>query len=271
MKLRRLSSLLLLGTTLFSSCLKQQFDNPPDTSHFDPQIPVNAQIGDFATSALNLQAGKSRIIGDSTIYGIVVGDDRSGNLYKQIIIEDSAGFGIAVILDKTNLYGDYPVGRKVYIKLNGLYLANYKGLPEIVYAVDATGSTSGIPSSLIAKYVIPASFPNTITPATVTLSALFSNPGKYMNTLVKLENMEFDAASAGVLYSSPNSSTSRTLKDCPNTGSLVMYNSSYASFQSAITPTGKGSITGIFSLYNTPQFLLRDTTDVHFTGVRECQ
>lgn len=270
MKLLKLSCFCLLNVVLLVSCVKQAYDSPPDSSHFDPQTPVNANLRQLVSSALELQIGKSRILGDTTVYGIVIGDDRSGNIYKQIIIQDSSGAGIVLMLDKTYLYGEYPVGRKVYVKLKGLTLMNFKGLPEVAYSVDSTGNSTGIPSMLINDYIVKASFPNTVVPKLVTIADLFSNPTYYLNTLIKLENMEFDASSANVLYSSPNSSTTRSIKDCPFSGTISMYNSSYATFQSATTPSGKGSIIGIFSIYNTPQFLLRDTTDVSMSDPRTC-
>lgn len=274
MKLFRLSLMCLLSATVITSCVKKDFDSPPDTSGADPHLPVNTTLRQLTTSALGLPVGKGRVLGDSTVYGIVVGDDRSGNIYKQIIIEDSAGGGMCVVLDKTNLYGDFPVGRKVYIKTNGLYLMNYKGLPEIVFSVDALGNSTGIPSSLINNYLVKASFPHIITPTTVTITDLYGNATQYLNTLIKLEHMQFDDASAGVPYSAAASSTNRTIIEtdattCGQTGQIVMYNSSYATFQPVLTPTGNGTIVGLMSIYiSTPQLTLRDTTDVQFTGTR---
>ena len=269
MKLFRLSLMCLLSVAVITACVKKQYDNPPDTSQSDPNLPVNATLNQLVSIGLGIQIGKARVLGDTTVYGIVIGDDRSGNIYKQIVIEDTSGGGIVILLDKTNLYGDYPVGRKLYIKTKGLFLTNYKGLPEIAYAVDATGTTSGIPSSLINNYVVKASFPHTVTPTEVTITDLYSNSAKYLNTLIKLNNMQFDATSAGVPYSAPATSTNRTIVDCNHTGQIIMYNSSYANFQPNITPTGNGSITGIMSIYlSTPQFVLRDTTDVQFTATR---
>jgi len=271
MKFSKLTT-VCLTTLLLSSCLKQQFDSPPDTSHYDPALPVNCSIANINENTLNLASNKGRVMGDSTITGIVIGDDRSGNIYKQIVIEDTAGSGIAVVIDRTNLYGDFPVGRKVYVKLKGLYIVNYRGLPEIVYAVDSvTGTTTGIPATLVGNFVVAASYPHTVAAKSLTISDLFSSPARYLNTLIKLDNMQFDAASANVMYSNPNASTNRTIKDCPFTGALTMYNSSYSTFQAATTPGGKGSITGIFTTYyTTPQFVLRDTTDVVFTTSRVC-
>lgn len=270
MKFFRFSLLLLAGSMLFNACVKQKYDTSPDTSMADPNLAVSTTLSSFAPMAFDIASGKGRLIGDSTISGVVVGNDRTGNIYKQIIIQDASGGGIALLLDKSYLYGEYPVGRKIYVKLKGLTLANYNGLPEVIYGYDNAGKTVGIPTVLIGNYIVKASYPNIIKPAEVTVIDLLSNPNKYLNTLVMLKNMEFANGSQGVAYSSVVASTSRTISDCPLTGSLTMYSSSYATFQPLLTPTGKGTITGVFSMYNTPQFLIRDTSDVQLTGIRDC-
>lgn len=271
MKLLKTTLLCALGAMSISSCVKKEFDSPPDSSQVDPSLTITAPISAVAEGAFYLESNKGRIMGDTTICGIVIGNDKSGNIYKQLYIQDTAGGAIALVLDRTNLYGDYPIGRKIYVKLKGLYLVNYRGLPEITYDIDATGGTTGIPSSLISTFIVRGSYPNTITPKVVTIADLFTSPAKYLNTLVTLENMQFATGSNNVVYSNANSSTNRTISDCPYSGMLTMYNSSYSNFQAAITPNGKGKITGIFTTYYvTPQFVMRDTTDVQFTDPRSC-
>jgi hypothetical protein len=276
MKKVRFALGIIMISASFSACVKKAYDNPPDVSYLDPNLPVNATIKNLVNSAFATlpTIGSSRILGDTTISGIVIGDDRSGNIYKQIVIEDTSRGGMIILIDRTNLYNDYPAGRKIYIKAKGLYLANYKGLPEIAYSVDAAGNTSGIPSTLLNNFLVKGSYPNTIQPTVLSIADLIHNPYPYLNTLITLTHMQFDAASAGVAYSSISVSTNRTVvgtdsASCTALGSLVMYNSSYSTFQPAITPTGNGSLTGIVSIYvSTPQFVLRDTTDVQFTNPR---
>jgi Family of unknown function (DUF5689) len=269
MKFPRIPLLCLLGAFTLNSCVKQAFDNPPDTSSYDPYLTVHTTLAQLSQGAFGMPSGGFRTLGDTTIYGIVVADDRSGNIYKKIYIMDSSGGGMALILDKTYLYGDYPVGRKIYVKLNGLILANYKGSPEIVASVDALGNTSGIPSALVTKYIVKASYPHPVTPTLVDANDLFSNPYKYANTLVKLTGMQFDAVSANTFYSASSASTNRTITNCDGSVKMNMYNSSYATFQPAITPNGNGSVAGIISLYlSTPELVLRDTFDVRFTDPR---
>jgi hypothetical protein len=272
MKFIRYSILLLTCSFAISSCLKQNYDNPPSTAQYDPNLPVQTSIRTFTEMGLNMIAGTSRVLGDSTISGIVVANDQSGNYYKQIIIEDSARGGLILYLDRSYLYSDYPVGRKLYVKLKGLSLVNYKGLPEIVFAADSLGNTTGIPSGLLNDYIVKASYPNVFEPEEASIIDIKSNPNRYINTLVKLSDVQFNSGSANQPYSVPSSmasGTSRTLEDCQHTASVIMYNSAYSSFQSFLTPTGNGTVTGICSqYYSTVQFFIRDTMDVKMTNTR---
>jgi hypothetical protein len=276
-KIRYIFGLLVASIVLYS-CVKQNYDNPPDTSQVDPNLTVNVHVSDLSNRILAAGAGSSyQFTGDSILSGIVTADDRSGNFYKQIVIQDSTG-GIVIGIDRTNLYVDYPVGRKVYINLKGLVLVDYKGIPEIVFSVTNNSgslSVSGIPSGLLTNTVVKASFPHTTQPLIIKFADIQSLGAAYcINRLVTFENMEFDSASANQIYALPSilsNGTSRTIHDCPLTSSITMYNSGYATFQPAITPSGKGTITGIYSVYNTtPQFLIRDTSDIHLTAPRDC-
>ena len=266
---------MIAASSLLSSCLKRAFDNPPDSTQYDPNIPVNVTIKQLSDMTVNMVAGQYRTMGDSTIYGVVTADDRTGNFYKQIVIQDSTG-GIVISIAATNIYTDFPIGRKVYVKLKGLTIINYKGLPEIgLSASAATGAITltGLSTTLMNNYIIKASFPNAVVPVKVRITDLYSNSNFYLNRLVELENMEFATAYAGVPYaasSAISTATSLTIQDCPYTGSLVMYNSGYATWASGITSKGSGTIVGIYSVYNSPQFLIRDTSDVQLTSPRTC-
>jgi len=273
MKLLKISVLCLLSTVVIGSCIKQKYTSPPDTTTLDPNLPVNASLLSLANQAFSMNSGQYRVLGDTTVYGIVIADDKSGNFYKQIVIQDSTG-GIAITLDKTTVYGDYPIGRKVYVKLKGLLLMNYAGLPEITYSVNSLGKTTGIPSSLIGNYIIKASYPNTVTPKEFTADDLTStNLQPYYNTLIKIDNMQFGVTFLGKIYAASTLTgafaSSDTITSCNHLVNLVMYNSSFATFQPYLLPTGNGPVTTVLSNYNgSVQLLIRDTSDVQFTGPR---
>ncbi len=273
MKFLRLPILLLAASVFVNSCVKQNFDAPPDTVHYDPNLPVQASIAQISSIGVNMSSGKSRVLGDTTIYGVVVADDKSGNYYKQIVIEDTSGAGLVLYIDKSYLYNDYPVGRKIYVKLKGLTLANYNGLPEIVFSADQAGVTVPIPSGLVGNYITKASYPNTtVTSKSVTIEQIKGNPNAYLNTLITLSNVQFDASSNNVSYAAPSASasaTNRTIEKCDHSASVILRTSGYSSFQPTLTPAGNGTITAICSVYGgTIQLILRDPSDVSMTATR---
>jgi len=212
------------------------------------------------------------LLGDSTIYGIVTADDRSGNFYHQIVIQDSSGAGMTIDIQATYLYNSYPIGRKIYMNLKGLYLASYASLPQICGGLDNTGKVINIPSAIASGAITAASYPNTVIPSEQRLSNLLLNPTKYYNLLVQIDSVEFDSTSANQSYAgsiSSGTATNRYIYDCQNL--LTLYNSNYATFQPAVMPAGYGTIKGIFSVYNSAQFLIRDTSDVRMNSPRKCK
>ncbi len=108
----------------FSSCAKEDFDNPP--SNCDD---VNL------TATLSIQELKSMIsnnlddtlqLGDSIIIeGTITSTDQYGNFYKELIIQDTSG-AIAIQIDATYMFTEfsYPLGQKIYVKCGGMYLGN---------------------------------------------------------------------------------------------------------------------------------------------------
>ena len=100
--------------------MKKDYDEP-ETANVDLDLTVDLTIAQLRSMAVG--TAPIEITGDSIIAGIIVADDESGTFYKQMIIQDSTA-GIAINLDISNYNSDYPIGRRVFIKLKGLYIAN---------------------------------------------------------------------------------------------------------------------------------------------------
>jgi hypothetical protein len=247
------------------SCLKKNYEGPPDISGYDPKLPVTNTIEQLLSKPKG-----AAITGDITVYGIVTMNDKSGNCFNKLVVQDSTA-GIEILIDESNLYNDYPVGRKVYIKCKGLYLGNDSNNPQLGAAPDNTGNLSAIPATLADDYIVKANYPNAIVPDTLTIAQLSANASSYLNRLVAIKNVEFTEAHAGVPYAAPaslSSSTSHPVQDC-NRDAVSLRTSGFAKFQPYLTPKGNGTLTGIFTKYNTSiQIYIRDTNDVHFDGSR---
>lgn len=274
-KLFKLMTVVLMAATAitFSAC-KKNFDNPPGAA--DPALVANTSIKTL--KALHTTPGAYDIItSDIIISGIVVADDKSGNFYKQLYIQDSTG-GLQILLDANSLYGTYPVGRKIFIKCNGLCISDYNKTIELGVKANVSGlpSIEGIPSTLINKYVIGGSLNNPVVPIPVTLAQLGGTSAtnmqdQYIGSLITLSNYRFTDPNGTYSDTSAYKATTNKFIDECGAGSLTLRTSAYANFAGVGLPQGRGTITAIYSVFgNTKQFIIRDTSDVKFTDAYAC-
>ena len=64
------------------------------------------------------------ITGNVWIKGQVISSDRTGNIYRELYIQDGTG-GIDVKVGKSSLYSDYKLGQWVYVRCSSLTLGSY--------------------------------------------------------------------------------------------------------------------------------------------------
>jgi hypothetical protein len=255
--------IFFIGST--SSCIKEKYDNPP-TGGTDPDVEVNFTIKQLK----NMYSGTIMRITDSLIIsGVVTADDKSGNFYKTIVIQDSTG-GIAVKVDLSSAYTDFPVGRRVFIKLAGLYLGEYAAQIQLGGYIDVDGTLAEIPSATLEKYILKGKWGIEVAPLVVTISQLSATDKNMQNRLIKIEDVEFSSTDAGKPYADGVNKTSanRTIRNC-NGGTIILRSSGYSNFANQSTPTGHGSITAIYSVYNTTgQLYIRNRNDIKMDSVR---
>lgn len=262
-------AILFVIAVTADSC-KKNFDQPP--AYVDPNLVANTTIATL--KARHTLGGYEPITTDIIISGVVVADDKSGNLYKEIYIQDATG-GLAIEMNGTNLYTAYPVGRKIYIKCNGLYLSDYAGMIQlgvIDNTIPGNPTLTGIPSTLFDTYVARGTYNNPVVPKVVTVNQLTTGiQDPLLGTLVKLNGFEFsngDIARTFADTSSAKSSFDLYIKDCA-ASTIDVRTSGYANFAGQHPPAGNGSIVALYTKYNsTKQLVLRDPSDIDFSGPR---
>lgn len=267
---------LMLMTVLAISSCKRSFDEP---FYNPPTVTTNATIAQLKSTAVS--SGQFvEITNDIVFRAIVTANDKSGNIYKQLYVQDSTG-AIALEVDATGLFNQYPVGREVFIKAKGLYLVNESGMVKLALRgmVGGTPSVIGIPTTLIERYIIPGTInhQNEIEPKVVTIAELNNNNTyqSLLSTLVKINDVEITPGELNNTYSdtSANKLTqNRNIKDCSG-ASIIMRTSGFANFAGVRLPQGKGSVTGIFTVFASGsradrQLLVRDTSDLQMYGPR---
>jgi hypothetical protein len=272
--MKQLSVLITVMIVAITSCVKQDFDAPPPSNTVDPNLTTQGTIADlrakYTTGNPSLTANPKTILGDTTISGIVVADDKSGSFYKQIVIQDGTA-GITINLDAYSLYNDYPIGRKIYVKCKGLTIGADNKMVTLGLGIDSSNGPQipgRIPQALIPQYIVKGPEGQSYTARTVTIAQLNDT---YQSQLIKIENAEVAAADLGKTYSvssTVSSGANRTIKPCTG-GSITLRNSAYAKFWNYIMPSGNGTMTAIYTVYgNTKQLIIRDTFDMPLYGPR---
>lgn len=229
------------------------------TSCEDPE-PVFPPACDFVanTTIADLKAlhtlGTSQVLEEEIIIqGTVVADDKDGNFFRTIVVQDETG-GIQILFGATDLYNDYPEGMQIWIKATGLTLSDYNGVIQL----------GEIPEALLRTYVCKGERDQFREPAVKTIEDLGEGD---ISTLVVLENVQFAGGSAGVMYADPVNleSINHNLESCLTGNSIIVRTSGYSDFAGETTPTGSGSITAIYSVFgDDEQLFIRNTDDVVF-------
>lgn len=260
---------LALGLVV-AGCQKTYTDPPPMGA---PDLVANISIKDIKTRYSS--GAPVAINDDAVIEGIVSCDDRSGNYYQQIAIQDSTG-GVLLRLAGNNLFNNYPVGRKVIVKLKGLYLGQYNGTLQFGGGVDTPyinqGGVTLLATNLIDQHIVKGPLNQTLVPKTVTVSQLTTSlQDPYVSTLIRLVGYEFISGDRGKNYADDNASGNRTIQDCSALSSsrIVVRTSNYSNFATLPVAQGNGEILAVYSFFgSTKQLTIRDTTDVRFNNPR---
>lgn len=250
------------GTT---TCVKN-FDEPPE--YTGPRVKANISITEI--KRLHIPNNFEKITEDLIIEGVVIANDKTDNFYKSIVIQDSTA-GITVRLDGFSLFNIYPIGRKIFIRLKGLWLGDYGGMIQLGAGVNRSDpqfpELIPIPQPLFDRVIIKGDLDQYVLPRKVKMYELNDS---LQSMLITLTQVEFDHTDTGKTYADAvNKQTiAHTLRTC-GIGTVYVRTSGFAKFATATTARGHGDITGIFSMFRTQkQLLIRDTNDVQMNGLR---
>lgn len=249
--MKKLMFLTAIVAVVFTSCVNEDFDVP------EVVIPTVDFTSNTTIAALKASYPGSldSIAEDTIIQGIVVANDESGNFYKTIVIQDATG-GIELKIDRYDMYTQFKVGQRVFVKCRGLFLGDYGGLVQLGYIY--AGAIGRIPDVMVDDHIFRDSLPGAApTPVKLTIPTLTTN---YLDMLIQIDSVHF--VNPGLAFSETTGTTNRTIAD-ENGNQLLLRTSNYASFAADLLPDGMGSIRGILSVYNGEyQFYIRDLNDI---------
>ncbi|HDP75537.1 MAG TPA: hypothetical protein ENN49_06660 [Bacteroidales bacterium] len=200
---------------------------------------------------------------DLVIEGVITANDESGNLYKQLFIEDETG-AIEFKVDVTGLYTDFPVGTKIRINCKYLYLGTYGGVIQL--GGNNNGSIGRLPASDFYKNVFVISTGNEVS---VTETSIAQLSDSLIGKVVTLSGVQFADNEMGKTYAESSVPTNRILEEVTTGRTIIVRTSNYANFAGVELPTGRGKITAVLTKYNSDyQLTIRKVGEVRLIEPR---
>jgi len=284
-----LGVLSIVLITLFSvSCVNDDEFKTPDVSVKDPNISAD-KITTFKAIKSRYEQAVSN--GNSTaairldenelyIEGYVVSSDKAGNFFEELIIQNKIDdsdpdndprLGFKIEINVSSLNNTYEMGRKVFVKLNGLSVGESNG-------VLAIGKGEGdqikqIQASEYQDFVIRGVDIVEITPKVAGVEELSENDE---NTFVQLNNMQINRFELSQTFAGEGIDEFdgfRTLESCDSGVSILLQTSTFADFKSVQLPQNKGTISGIFSRDfgdDFSVFIINSTSAINFDSNERC-
>jgi hypothetical protein len=237
-----------------------------------PVRPNSGTLGLFSVDTI------PSAVDDIIVAGRITSDDRSGNIYKHIVIQDLNGdYSLKVSIDASGISAYYPLGTVVTIRCNGLALGKYADMFQlgVVYFnnnvdVNKQGYEPGrIPLPLLTTRAETNGMPEVtkIKVDTLTIAQVLANQTNkaYHSRLICIKNIYF--TQTGDAVNDPDRPADRIIfapstnnigypqaldiKEVGGTQTIQICTSEYSNFANVTIPSAdyKGTVTAIMSWY----------------------
>lgn len=275
-----------------ASCSQYSFEPEEGTAKgekIESTISIAALKTTYMTTTGYFTADTIKSPSQLVINGIVTSTDIEGNVYKYIAVQEEGGEAIRISVDASGISSLYPVGQRVSVVLNDLYVGKYGESPQIgIYykrPKDGRISPGAIPMPIARQKIIAYGEPEpeAVVADTMTIAEILAEPRSKMDyRLVCIKNASFTGK--GYDYGRPATLPVKDQIFAPGTngigfpqareiidatGSIAIATSEFAKFAQQPLPasTYKGHITVIASWYNTGsngayQLTLRTLSDL---------
>lgn len=262
-----------LSAALFTSCVADDDYGIPTLECIDQDVTVTKTIAQIKTQAT---ATATEYTADDIIEARIVSSDKGGNFYKLMYLNsipvegatDTIGFSVAV--NQADLFTDYGVGRKVFIKLKGLYTQIRNNTLQIGALYN--GNVGQIATLDYREFILRSCDvvgEETLVNDTYTLADVNdSNLGK----LIEFNKVQFVDAALGQNYYNPanvlGGETNHLITDATG-ATLIFRTGSFAEYAGTPVSSKSGKIRGILTKFgSTYQFVARYSTDIKLTEDR---
>ena len=238
----------ILFLVLFTQCNGAIEYPTPNLQTPDPPK-ENSSIQAVWERVQQSETGYVRFEKDETtlwLSGYVSSSDATGNFFKELFIQDKPANptrGLRLLLDQTALHSLYPVGMKIFVKLNELGAGMERGVLSLgTYEADGVAP---LPQPLVQNQLQRSDEILELTPLKLTIEGL-NNATRGL--WVQLEDIQFAKSEQGKTFAGEAFDTfdgERWLVDCESFHSVILSSSTFSKFKSVITDGLSGSVNGI--------------------------
>lgn len=249
------------STLVILSCVAGDDFKIPDTTIAEPVIQGEiVQIA--ALTGLYDQEFENVTIENTNTYleGYVISSDEAGNFFEEIVLQDSPmdpSYGIRLLVDVNPLFTRYEVGRKLFIKLDGLTVGISNGVLSL--GIAGVEFIEKIPFPLEEEFIIRSTVRDSIVPVPLSLEDLpdlnFEDDFyELANRWVLIEDVQFNKEDVlgdyPLTYAAEGSDRfdgERNLESCLSDKTVIFSTSTFADFKSLLLPSGRGSIEALLT------------------------
>lgn len=210
---------------------------------------------------------------DIVICGRVIGNDITGNIYQQLIIQDETA-AVTISVTKSDIYKSFPLGEEVLVKMTGLYVGKYANLFQIGAAGtrnDGSPTTNRMDEKTFDTHVERNGAPEPDKIYTLDFSiaqiqsmkSSVADQQKYQSQLVQIKDVSFVGGGVETWATQGSSGDNRYLQS--TTGQqLLVRNSGKSNFCTDKLPAGTGTVVGVLQWFsNDWQFVFRTNDDCY--------
>lgn len=276
-------ALVAITTFTFFSCVEDGEFETPNIVIIEPNLSGTTETTFRAVVAAYQQAqgdGDNHVTFDQDLYitGYVISSDRAQNFFEELIIQNKVDgstsaedprLGFRISVNVAALSNTYQVGRKIYVNLNGLSFGESNG----VYVIGKGSELDQIQAYEYRDFIVRSSEVAEITPKITTIDELTEADE---NTLIQLDDMQFERNQLGLTYSGEPSDEFdgfRTLESCNSSATIPLQTSTFADFTSIVVNQNRGSIQGVYSRDFRDDFsvlIINTPADISFDDTERC-
>jgi hypothetical protein len=275
MKTRFITSLVILTLGLFSSCVTDDSNLENTTGSIKTfELTANKTIPDIVAFNNN-STTPVLYTADDILEAYVTSSDETGTFYNTICLQNiatntSQPVGCSVTANFASFGRGFTPGRKIYVKMKGLYTAIVDGSLKIGALFE--GGIGRISENEWQNFLFPSPIIVDEDAMTRTVSLATAANNINLNTLIDIDNVQFADSSLTRTYfdvDSGGNATNHNIVDINGGTTRFFRVSAFALFAYQNVPAGRGKIRGVMTKFGTDfQFLVRHQSDIKLINPR---